>query len=464
MSEATALDLAPAETPEVHEKEDFSPPYRYPFLLGVYMATNAIPDAYTVVDGPDCLFFKTEYIHGKHDIHSTLLDVFGNHRICLTNVNAGNVAKSHGDAVLAKIKQIDALPDSSVIFVSSLPMVTIIGTQYDTLVRDAQPTTGARLIDCPGRSLQGDWLTGYSDILVALAANVDIGGGVLDAKKVAVVGHLMDRTEADHVANVKELERICAALGLELVTVWLGNQPYSQLCEIRDAGTILSFPLGRKASRIIANRTGATVLDVDVPFGLARTRRMIEKLAKATGTEALAADFIEKELRTIIPKVEWMIPHAFAGKKVAFSAQADLLGGFLQIAQDLGLEVVHLSSPCSKGHLQEDLTDECDPLPRVVFEPKTQTFSRDIRQFVQAGVDLVVCNTEMAKTVRLMAEGEKITHLEFGFPSFFDHALSDRPFLGFQGWICFVDRMANALMASRSSTLDMGLEAGGLVQ
>jgi nitrogenase molybdenum-iron protein alpha/beta subunit len=444
---------APQEAKEAKEVEDFTPPLRYPFLIGVYMATNAIPDAYTVVDGPDCLFFKTEYIHGKHDVRSTLLDVFGNHRVALTNVNAGNVAKSHGDAVLRKIKQIDALPGSSVIFVSSLPMVTIIGTQYDTLVRDAQPSTGARLIDCPGRSLQGDWLTGYSDMLVALASNIDVSGGNLDPRKIAIVGHLMDRTEADHVANVRELERIASALGLELVTVWLGNQPYAQLSEIRDAGTVLSFPLGRKAAKVIANRTGATVLDVKVPFGIPRTRRMIAELARATGTEDAANAFMEAELRELIPRMEWVVPHVFLGKKLAFSGPPDLLGGFAQIAEDLGARVVHLSAPAFGGHFTEDLSEDCDHFPTPLFSLKQRALFAEIDRLLEDGVDLVMCNTEMRTTLSRICAGRRApASLEFGFPSFFDHALADRPFLGFRGWISFVDRMANALMATQEPT------------
>jgi len=455
MSEAMLEPLSKTVSepaPPVAEAEDFSPPLRYPFLIGVYMATNAIPDAYTVVDGPDCLFFKTEYIHGKHDVRSTLLDVFGNHRIALTNVNAGNVAKSHGDAVLRKIKQIDALPGSSVIFVSSLPMVTIIGTQYDTLVRDAQPQTGARLIDCPGRSLQGDWLSGYSDMLISLAHNVDTSGGVLDPKKVAIVGHLMDRTEGDHTANVRELERIVAALGLELVTVWLGNQPYAQLSEIRDAATILAFPLGEKASKVIATRTGARVLDMKVPFGLSRTRRMIAELARATGTEAAADAFVEAELRELIPRMEWVVPHIFLGKKLGFSAAPDLLGGFVQIAQDLGAEVVHLSAPCFDNHLAEDLAEDCDAFPTPLFSPKMRAIRVEMERLAATGIDLLMCNTELRQMMSRLPSSRgaraPIT-LEFGFPSFFDHALADRPFLGFRGWIAFVDRMANALMAAR---------------
>jgi len=454
---APLAPAAPAPAPPETEPEDFSPPLRYPFLIGVYMATNAIPDAYTVVDGPDCLFFKTEYIHGKHDVRSTLLDVFGNHRIALTNVNAGNVAKSHGDAVMRKIKQIDALPGSSVIFVSSLPMVTIIGTQYDTLVRDAQPTTGARLIDCPGRSLQGDWLSGYSDMLVALAANIDTSGGVLDSRKVAIVGNLMDRTEGDHEGNVHELERIVSALGLELVTVWLGNQPYAQLSEIRDAATILSFPLGKKAAKLVATRTGAKVVDIKVPFGLGRTRQMIADIARATGTEEAAARFVEAELRDLIPRMEWVVPHVFLGRKIGFSGPPDLFGGFLQIAGDLGAEVVHLSAPAFENHLDEDLSEDCDEPPAPLFSPKERAIAREMDRVLAGGLDLLLCNTEL-RHATLTAVGSRNERglptklpafLEFGFPSFFDHALADRPFLGFRGWIAFVDRMANTLAMTR---------------
>lgn len=439
------------------EAEDFTPPLRYPFLIGQYMATNAIPDAYSVVDGPDCLFFKAEYIHGKHDIQSTLLDVFGNHRIALTNVNAGNVAKSHGDAVLKKIKQIDALPNSSLIMVTSLPMVTIIGTQYDTLVRDAQPETTARLIDCPGRSLQGDWLTGYSDVLQALASNMDITDGEPDARKVAIVGYLMDRTEGDHTANVKELERMVGALGLELVTTWLSGQPYSKLCEIRYAGTILAFPLGRKAAHIMAKRTGARVIEVDVPFGLSRSRKMIDALAKATGTEEQARGLVDRELHAMIPKVEWMVPHVFVGKKIGFSGPADYLGGFLQIAQELGAEVVHLSAPCSGKHLQEDLTEECPNPPPVLFEPKLVAIEKELQRINERGIDLILCNSELR---RLMSFGPHTATLEFGFPSFFYHPLSDQPFIGFRGWLYFVDRMAAALMRDTSQFQQQGHQLG----
>lgn len=423
-------------------QEDFTAPLRFPFLIGVYMATNAIPDAYTIVDGPDCLFFKTEFIHGKHDINSTLLDVFGSHRIALTNVNAGNVAKSRGEAVIRKIKKIDDFPNSSVIFVSSLPMVTVIGTQYDTLIREAQPGTAARLIEVPNRSLQGDWLTGYCDLLNALATNIDIEGGSPDPKKVAIIGYFMDRNEGDHAGNIKELERMCAGIGLELATVWLSGQPYARLTEVKNAGTIVSLPFGRKAGKILAKRTGAQLLECEVPFGLARTRTMLLKIAKAAGRLKEAERFIQGELAQLIPKMEWVIPHVFLGKKMMFSATPDLLGGFLQIAQDIGAEVVHLSASCSRGFLHEDLEREFKPIPPVMFEPKQAAISAEIERLEKVGVDLIICNTELYQR-----GGDKLEapFVEFGFPSNFHHALGDAPYLGFAGWLGFIDRMANAM-------------------
>jgi nitrogenase molybdenum-iron protein alpha/beta subunit len=35
--------------------------------------------------------------------------------------------------------------------------------------------------------------------------------------------------------------------------------------------------------------------------------------------------------------------------------------------------------------------------------------------------------------------------MEFGYPSYFTHALHDRPYLGYKGFLAFCDTMANRL-------------------
>src|SRR5262249_13603471 len=145
------------------------------------------------------------------------------------------------------------------------------------------------------------------------------------------------------------------------------------------------------------------------------------------------------------------VPHVFTGKKVGFSAQPDLLGGFVEIVNELGAEVAHLSAPCHAHHLQEDLAEIGYAIPEPLFSPKHDALSAEFRRCVEAEIDLVLGNTELRNHWLGGAHGTKRTPVfgEFGFPSFFDHALADRPFLGFRGWIGFVDRMANALMSAR---------------
>ena len=66
------------------DEEDFSLRTTYTYLLGVYVAVNAIKDAYLLVEGPDCTYMKAQYIQGNHDWLSTLTSVSGFHRIANT--------------------------------------------------------------------------------------------------------------------------------------------------------------------------------------------------------------------------------------------------------------------------------------------------------------------------------------------------------------------------------------------
>ena len=77
--------------------QQFSSPMNYPTLLGVYLAVNALKDAYVLVDGPDCAFYKAHFIHGRHDLNSTLLRISGRHRVAFTNICSRGVVKEHDD-------------------------------------------------------------------------------------------------------------------------------------------------------------------------------------------------------------------------------------------------------------------------------------------------------------------------------------------------------------------------------
>jgi nitrogenase molybdenum-iron protein alpha/beta subunit len=421
-------------------EDDFTRPYRLPYQLGVFLATNAIPDAYAVIDGPDCLFRKAEWVHGKHDIFSTLLDVLGNHRIVSTLVNAEAVIKDRGEMVATRVRQVAQIPGARAVTVCAMPHVMIIGTQYDRILRNLEEEVDLDLMEVPSLSLQGDWIDGYIETLAAIAANVDVASGRPDPKRVAVIGYFMDRTEADHTANVAELRRCLEGIGLDVTSIWLSGSPYDALADVRDAGTLISLPMGRKAAKVLAFRTGARIVEVDVPFGASRTQRMLRKVARATGVEANAERFIDAELGAIVPRLEWIVPQVFLGKRLGFAGSPDLMGGAYSIAFDVGVEVAFLATSCRRAHFTEDLDAEFGSTPPMYFAPTQKVLEALHARTEQEPIDVLVADSMFVDIFR-----DETRLVPFGFPSHFDHVIFERPYVGFRGWLCFLDRVAQVL-------------------
>lgn len=423
-----------------------APPYRFTYHLGIYLGVNAIPDAYALIDGPDCLLRKAEWVHGKHDWHSTLLDALGAHRVVATFMESERVVKSRGDEVAVRVRQIAQQPGARLALVCSMPHVMIIGTQYDAILRRLQPETRCRLLELPSRSLDGDWLDGYAAVLSAIADDIDLSGRTPDPDKVALVGYLMDRNEGDHAANLAELSRLCAALGLRTCSTWLSGVGYEQLRDVGDAGTIVALPCGLAAARTLARRTGARLVEVQTPFGSGRTQRFVRALAEATSRQAAGEALIERELSRLVPRLEWAVPHVFAGRRLGFSGAPDLFGGLCDLSSELGMEVTFLASPSLPHHLREELHAEFGALPPPVFAPTVAGL--DAALDAAPPFDLLIGDSEF-----LDVAGVRAPFVEQGFPSHYEHALTLRPFLGFEGWITFVDRMAQAMTRGRR-TLD----------
>ena len=421
--------------------EDFSKPYRLQYQLGVYLATNAMKDAYAVIDGPDCLFRKAEWVHGKHDLSSTLLDVLGNHRIVSTLVNAEAVIKDRGEMVSERIKQVAKIPGAASVFVCAMPHVMIIGTQYDRILRSLEDAVPMKLMEVPSLSLQGCHLDGYSECLAALAAKIDVSGAVPDFTKVAIVGHFMHRNEADGLADIDEIHRLVHGLDLDVASLWLSGNRYTELSAAKDAGTIVALPLGRKAARILAARTGAQVLDCPVPIGPARTRRFLLEIARATGRMQAFGSFVDDELRRAVPRLEWAVRHLFFGRRVAFAANPDLLAGLYSLATEVGIQVELLATMGRPEHVGEDLASDLPPGTELLFSPSERALTSLHRRLRERGeLDAILGDSHF-----LSLFGQTPHALELGFPSHFEHALFERPTLGFRGWLCLLDRLGQIL-------------------
>lgn len=410
------------------------------YLLGVYLGVNAVPDAYLLVDGPDCALYKAEFIYGQHDLGSSLLDCEGRHRIAYTSTYYTNIAADREPAILRMLASLRQVEDCGVVLLCPLPLCAVAGTDYGRLIGKAG-ASGPPVLEVPSKSLSGDWLDGYGETLKVLARGMDLSGAGPRPGNVAIVGHLMDRTEPDQLGNLAELRRLLEGLGLNLVSVWLGNESYGRLSEVKNAGAILSLPYGREAARILAGRLGARLLELEIPFGLGPTRRWIRKIAGALGLEERAEGLIREEMRTVVRRLEWVVSEVFLGKRAVFCGDPYLFEGFAELASDLGCELAGAAILGREGHARRMLQRLAPRVSKPLIEPSRSEWEAFWERRTLDPVDLVIQNSLMAAPER---PGSAV--LEFGFPSYRHHALTENPFLGFKGCLSFVERMLNALV------------------
>lgn len=408
----------------------------HPYMHGVYLALNAVADAYLLVDSPNCAFNLAENIMGNHDLRSTLLDAGGFHRVAHTGANVRHIALDRTPEISGRLDAILNSGRAGAVLVTAMPMAHVTGVQYDLLLRDARARQSTPIVDVPPLSLIGDWLDGYAETLAAVARGLDLSGGHPRAENVAVVGYMMDRGEEDHLGNLREFRRIVEdGLGLRLVSVWLGGGLYSELARAGTAGTIVSLPHGREAARVVAEKTGAALVETAPPFGLDGTVRWIRQVAEATGTTGRAREFIDRELAAVAPKFEWVVPHIFLGRRVGYAGDPHYLEVFRAFAGELGCEVTTEAVYARASHAEEI----APPAPLV--EPRPPEFRDAFRlNDPETRPSLVVANSRAALFFQ-----DEIPVVEFGYPSNHHHAMSDEPFLGFRGAACFAGRMANAI-------------------
>ncbi|MBI5211210.1 MAG: hypothetical protein HY927_14655 [Elusimicrobia bacterium] len=417
----------------------------FPSLMGAYLAVNAIADAYVLVDGPDCSLYKAHFIHGRHDLCSTLLDINGRHRVCFTNVCAQSVTKDHNELILRRLRLLDEIGLPGIILLTSLPGCSITGIDYDHLLRGAQPFMTRPALAIPPTSLAGDWLDGYGMTLRAIARAIDLQGGKPKPTNVALVGYMRDRGEGDHRANLRELRRLLKALGLDVVSVWLDGGPYAELGRVKDAGVIVSLPYGREAARELAERTGAKLVEASMPFGLQATNGWLRLIAEETGRQKEAEALIREETAVVFKRLQWIIPYSFLHKKVSYIGDPYLLEGFAGISEDLGMrlrEAFVMSREGREGFpLQgEGFTTTCEP---DVYHPA-------VDKFLMYPPDLLVSNTnEITRVLRTPS----LQVVELGYPSYYFHALYEMPYLGFAGFVAFVQRMADTLSSMRRADM-----------
>ncbi len=440
----------PNEPPLPAPVSDASPAVCYPPHVGVLLAVNAIRDAQLVVDGPDCVLRKAEYVYGRHDLLSTLLDAGGHHRVTTTDVNAESVVFYQGAELIREVRKAGADRRTAAVLVATMPHVALVGVPHASLLQDVRPSVPKPVLEVRTAGHPDDWLGGYAAVLDALAAELPLVAGPRDPTRVALVGHLLDRNEADQTANVAELRRLLRGLGLRADSVWLAGEPVAALQQAGRAATIVALPAGVHAAHALAARTGATVVACPTPFGLRGSEEFLRTVAGATGRERRAERLIARELRHCLPRVERLVVPVLCGRRLAFAGPPDLFRGFMEMSDELGMRVLLLASSALPVHLRGPLpVSQAGVEPLVLCAPSTATLQDPVLRRLSTALDLFVGSCDFAGLLARSATA----WVPLGFPNYHDHALHPRPALGFRGWLCQIERWANGLFRARCDSV-----------
>ena len=424
--------------------EEYRVPLNYvtPYFDGVYLAVNAIPDAYLVYDAHNCGYHKAEKIAGSHDLFSDLLRWDRMNRVVRTNIESREYIMGSDDKLSMKLRQVHERYQPEVIFVARSNIVMIAGTDASMVVRDLQERFQVPLVLIPDHSVEHDYLTGYLSTVTEFLNLLPFEGARDGETVVTLAGHLFDRHEGDQIGNVQELTRMLVGLGVRPGGVLLDGSPMAELRKLPRPDWVVDLAYDWDGAARLADRVGAQYLSSGLPLGLQGTQGWIERLGATLGVEDRAEEYVDRELREIVPQLEWMLPRYFVGRSVMIFADRLLLPHLSAFVSELGCHVsgvgcTSVSYVRGAAGASSHAIDSAPHLPLVPGELEAA-----VEEAQRNGeVDLIIGNS----LLRQILAHTGIPFVELGYPANFHHCLHPAPYLGFGGVRVLVERMINAM-------------------
>nr|WP_319392223.1 nitrogenase molybdenum-iron protein subunit beta [uncultured Desulfobacter sp.] len=347
-----------------------------------------------------------------------------------------------------------------------------IGDDVNQIVKKAKKDgtipEGKYVIHTPTPSYVGSHVTGYANMVKAMAAQMAEKTGTSNGKVNLIPGFV-------EPSDMAEIKRIAAMMGIESIlfpdTSGIVNGPLTGKFNMYPKGGVSIEELKSTADSIGSLGLGAwatadavKLLDsqfevpgqvLDLPIGLLATDRFVDALRTVAGVSV--ADSVTQERGQLLDVISDMQPHLY-GKKVALAGDPDQLIPLVEFLVTIGMKPVHIVTG-TPGKAFTKRIKEITAKFGDDINVKTPGDMFLLHQWIKnEPVDLLICNTYG----KYMARDEDIPFVRHGFPILDRIGHSYFPTVGYKGGLHLLEKILGVLMDRKDR--DSSEEAFELVE
>jgi nitrogenase molybdenum-iron protein alpha/beta subunit len=202
-------------------------------------------------------------------------------------------------------------------------------------------------------------------------------------------------------------------IGGKVNSIWLSGWNYDELKNVEKSQLLVVLPYGKYAWKILKKRLGVDTLEIEVPFGLKNTINFVKSVWEKLWIDKNLIDkVLKKEIQTVKEKINMLDEKVFLNKNFIYAWDPNLVSWIEDFSSLLWINLIKTFNYNWGKVFYDEINEQ--------------------------SIDFVIWNSEF--------ELDEVKKIEFWFPSYNTHFLTNRAFMGFEGVLNFVERVYNKLL------------------
>ena len=423
-------------------------------MTGVGVAVHAVPDAYILMQtGVGCKYKVGVQISWQDHVRHP------NRHEAWTQISEMSLIRGASERIGPFARSRWESKEPGIMVLVSAYFVELTGEDLPSEAKEVAET-----MPCPfflvttATSNFGGLAEGYAETIRGMLAQQDFKQPHTNPGEACIIGSFFTRYEQDCLADVTQLQRLCKVSGVKAGPIFFSGRPWAELAEAWRSEFVVQLPYarpgGRKLARLLKKRT---VIETDLPMGIAGTSTWIRTITEATGGNmAVAEAWIEREASKVHAAYS-VVRERCSVMPVAIFADTPLAVGLVTLMLEMGLQprLVGLRDWSLGGREAfveaiERLGFEVPAEMEIIGRPSLYWISTECFERVIDGEFPVVIGSTIELSVlqeRIKEEGvhRQPALIEAGFPSAQSHVVTPRPTLGFAGAISWAQRLLDSV-------------------